>query len=32
VKVGIYADVENGVKEKQTIGYYIIEEDLPFGD
>jgi molecular chaperone DnaK len=31
VKVGIYADVEDGVKEKQTMGFFTIEEDLPFG-
>lgn len=31
VKVGIYADVENGKKEKQTMGFFTIEEDLPFG-
>ena len=31
VKVGIYADVENGEKEKQTMGFFTIEEDLPTG-
>ena len=31
VKVGIYADVENGKKEKQTMGFFTIEEDLPVG-
>lgn len=31
VKVGIYADVEEGVKEKQTMGFFTIEEDLPLG-
>jgi molecular chaperone DnaK len=29
VKVGIYADVEDGEKEKQTMGFFTIEEDLP---
>lgn len=29
VKVGIYADVENGGKEKQTMGFFTIEQDLP---
>jgi molecular chaperone DnaK len=31
VKVGIYADVEDGKKEKQTMGFFTIEEDLPLG-
>ncbi len=31
VKVGIYADVEDGKKEKQTMGFFTIEEDLPTG-
>ena len=31
VKVGIYADVEDGEKEKQTMGFFTIEEDLPLG-
>lgn len=31
VKVGIYADVEDGGKEKQTMGFFTIEEDLPMG-
>lgn len=31
VKVGIYADVEGGEKEKQTMGFFTIEEDLPLG-
>lgn len=31
VRVGIYADVEGGEKEKQTIGFFTIEEDLPLG-
>jgi molecular chaperone DnaK len=31
VKVGIYADVEDGEKEKQTMGFFTIEEDLPTG-
>jgi molecular chaperone DnaK len=31
VKVGIYADVEGGEKEKQTMGFFTIEEDLPIG-
>lgn len=31
VKVGIYADVEGGKKEKQTMGFFTIEEDLPTG-
>lgn len=31
VKVGIYADVEGGKKEKQTMGFFTIEEDLPVG-
>ncbi|WMI64102.1 Hsp70 family protein [Aestuariibaculum sp. YM273] len=31
VKVGIYADVEGGEKEKQTMGFFTIEEDLPVG-
>ena len=31
VKVGIYADVEGGEKEKQTMGFFTIEEDLPTG-
>ena len=31
VKVGIYADVEDGKKEKQTMGFFTIEEDLPVG-
>ena len=31
VKVGIYADVEDGRKEKQTMGFVTIEEDLPLG-
>lgn len=31
VKVGIYADVESGEKEKQTMGFFTIEEDLPTG-
>jgi molecular chaperone DnaK len=30
-KFPIYADVENGVKEKQTLGFFIIEEELPIG-
>ena len=30
-KFQIYADVENGVKEKQTLGFFIIEEELPIG-
>jgi molecular chaperone DnaK len=31
VKIGIYADVEGGKKEKQTMGFLTIEEDLPSG-
>lgn len=31
VKIGIYADVEGGLKEKQTLGFFTIEEDLPMG-
>ncbi|MBK6730616.1 MAG: Hsp70 family protein [Bacteroidetes bacterium] len=31
VKVGIYADVEDSKKEKQTMGFFTIEEDLPTG-
>jgi molecular chaperone DnaK len=31
VKVGIYADVEKGKKEKQTMGFFTIEEDLAAG-
>ncbi|OSZ81154.1 hypothetical protein CAP36_07940 [Chitinophagaceae bacterium IBVUCB2] len=31
VKVGIYADVEEGKKEKQTMGFFTIEEDLSLG-
>tara|TARA_B110000114_G_C15096387_1_gene401727 strand:- start:3737 stop:5929 length:2193 start_codon:yes stop_codon:yes gene_type:complete len=31
VKVGVYADVEGGEKENQTIGFFTIEEDLPTG-
>lgn len=31
VKVGIYADVERGNMEKQTMGFFTIEEDLPMG-
>jgi molecular chaperone DnaK len=31
VKVGIYADVEDGEKEKQTMGFFTIDEDLPLG-
>jgi molecular chaperone DnaK len=31
VKVGIYADVEGGKKEKQTMGFFTIEEELPLG-
>lgn len=31
VKVGIYADVEGGEKEKQTMGFFTIEDDLPLG-
>ncbi|MEC4050106.1 Hsp70 family protein [Flavobacterium sp. SUN046] len=31
VKVGIYSDVENGEKTRQTFGFFAIEEDLPKG-
>jgi molecular chaperone DnaK len=31
VKVGVYADVEGGEKEKQTMGFFTIEENLPTG-
>jgi molecular chaperone DnaK len=31
VKVGIFADVENGKKELQTMGFYTIDGDLPTG-
>ncbi len=31
VKIGIYADVEGGEKEKQTMGFFTIDEDLPTG-
>ncbi len=31
VKVGIYADVEDGKKEIQIMGFFTIEEDLPLG-
>jgi molecular chaperone DnaK len=31
VKIGIYADVEGGIKEKQTMGFFTIEDDLPLG-
>jgi molecular chaperone DnaK len=31
VKVGIYADVEEGKKEKQTMGFFTIDSDLPLG-
>lgn len=31
VRVGIFADVEDGKKEKQTSGFFNIEEDLPKG-
>ena len=31
VKVGVYADVEDGEKEKQTMGFFTIEENLPIG-
>lgn len=31
VKVGIYADVENGEKIRETIGFFTIDEDLPIG-
>ena len=31
VKVGVYADVEGGEKEKQTMGFFTIEENLPIG-
>jgi len=31
VKVGVYADVEGGAKEKQTMGFFTIEENLPTG-
>jgi molecular chaperone DnaK len=31
VKVAIYADVEGEMKEKQTMGFFTIEEDLPAG-
>lgn len=31
VKVGIFADVEKGKKERQTIGFFTIDEDLPSG-
>jgi len=31
VKVGVYADVEDGEKEKQTMGFFTIEENLPTG-
>jgi molecular chaperone DnaK len=31
VKVSLYADVENGEKEKQTMGFFTIDDDLPIG-
>lgn len=31
VKVGVYAEVEGGEKEKQTMGFFTIEENLPTG-
>lgn len=31
VKVGIYSDVENGEKIRETFGFFAIEEDLPKG-
>ena len=31
VKISIYADVEDGKKEKQTMGFFTIEENLPVG-
>ena len=31
VKVDIFADVEGGEKERQTIGFFTIDEDLPLG-
>jgi len=31
VKIGIYADVESGRKEIQTMGFFTIEDDLPIG-
>lgn len=31
VQVGVYADVERGEKEKQTMGFFTIESDLPIG-
>jgi molecular chaperone DnaK len=31
VKVNLYADVEDGKKEKQTMGFFTIDEDLPIG-
>ena len=31
VKVGIYSDVENGEKIRETLGFFTIDEDLPKG-
>lgn len=31
VKVGIYSDVENGEKTRETFGFFAIEDDLPKG-
>ena len=31
VKVGIYSDIENGEKIRETFGFFAIEEDLPKG-
>lgn len=31
VKVGVYADVEGGEKEKQTMGFFTIDDNLPTG-